>query len=126
MIRIHLSQDEAQRLEQEFRRAKDLTFRDRLPIIRLAHPGRKHRDIAAALGLAPRTIPRWLNAYLEHGLDGLRPRKAPGQPAKIPGGLADEVKRWVIEGPARQGLDRANWTHEELADHLLKVKGIRT
>ena len=33
---------------------------------------------------------------------------------------------WVIEGPAQQGLDRANWTHEELADHLLKTKGIAT
>jgi transposase len=40
--------------------------------------------------------------------------------------MADEIKRWVIEAPARQGLDRANWTHEELADHLLKTKGIKT
>ena len=32
----------------------------------------------------------------------------------------------MIDGPAEQGLDRANWTHEELADHLLKTKGIRT
>ena len=30
------------------------------------------------------------------------------------------------EGPAEHGLDRANWTHEELADHLKRVKGIRT
>src|SRR4029453_1982802 len=57
--------------------------------------------------------------------DGLRPRKPKGAPAKIPDSLADEVKRWVIEGPAKQGLDRANWTHEELAGHLLKAKGIR-
>lgn len=28
--------------------------------------------------------------------------------------------------PAGQGLDRANWTHEELAGHLLKAKRIRT
>ena len=40
--------------------------------------------------------------------------------------MADELKRWVIEGPAGQGLDRANWTHEELADHLRKTRGIRT
>jgi len=32
----------------------------------------------------------------------------------------------VIGGPAAQGLDRANWTHAELADYLLKAKGIRT
>ena len=32
----------------------------------------------------------------------------------------------MIDGPAKQGLDRANWTHAELADHLLKTHGIRT
>ena len=69
------------------------------------------------LGIHRRTVQRWLNAYLEQGLDGLRPRKAKGAPAKIPDRLADEVRRWVIEGPAEQGLDRANWTHAELADH---------
>ena len=30
----------------------------------------------------------------------------------------------MIEGPAGQGLDRANWTHAELADHLRKTRGI--
>ncbi len=40
--------------------------------------------------------------------------------------MADEVKRWVIGGPAGQGLDRANWPHEELADHLKKTHGIET
>ncbi len=32
----------------------------------------------------------------------------------------------MVDGPSKQGLDRANWTHEQLADHLLKTKGIRT
>jgi transposase len=36
------------------------------------------------------------------------------------------VRRWVIDGPAKQGLDRANWTHEELADHLRKTRGLQT
>src|SRR4051794_41242160 len=53
------------------------------------------------------------------------PRKAKGATPRVPAALADEVRRWVIEGPARQGLDRANWTYAELADHLLKAKGIR-
>jgi transposase len=29
-------------------------------------------------------------------------------------------------GVVSGGLDRANWTREELADHLKKTKGIRT
>jgi transposase len=126
VIRIRLPHDEAQRLEQAFRQATDPKFRDRLQIIRLASRDRPHAQIAQDLAISPRTVQRWLNAYLDQGLHGLRLRKAPGAPAKIPATLADEVRRWVIEGPAQQGLDRAGWTHEELADHLFKTKGIKT
>lgn len=126
MIRVHLPGDEADRLDREFRGAADRKFRDRLQIVLMAHRGRPHQDIAADLGVTPRTVQRRLNAYLTDGLGGLRPKKARGQPAGIPASLADEVKRWVIEGPARQGVDRANWTHEEIADHLLKTHGVRT
>lgn len=124
MIRIHLPEAEAQRLEHAFRLATDRKTRDRLQIIRLAHRGRKHQDIAADLGITPRTVQRWLNAYLDRGLDGLQPRKAKGRPSKIPAHLGEEVRRWVIEGPVQHGLDRANWTHAELADHLKKTHGV--
>jgi transposase len=126
VIRIHLPDDEAQRLERAFRDATDPKFRDRIQIVRLANRDRPHQHIAHDLAITPRTVQRWLNAYLDLGLDGLRPRKAKGAPAKIPAALADELRRWVIDGPAAQGLDRAGWTHEELADHLFKTKGIQT
>src|SRR5262245_53395841 len=115
MIRIHWPQAELEQLEQLFRATPDRKFRDRLPIVLLAHPGRKHQDIAADLAIHRRSVQRWLNAYLERGLDGLRPRSPKGAPGKLPAALADEIKRWVIDGPAKQGLDRANWTHAELA-----------
>jgi transposase len=124
VIRIQLTDDDAQRLEQAFRQATDRKLLDRLQIVRLAHRGRKHQDIAADLGISTRTVQRWLNAYLGRGLDGLEPRKAKGRAPAIPGRLAEEVRRWVIGGPAVQGLDRANWTHAELADHLRKTHGI--
>jgi transposase len=124
VIRIHLSDREASRLEQVFLQTTDRKLHDRLQIIRLAHRGRPHQDIAADLGITPRTVQRWLNAYLERGLDGLKPRKAKGREPAIPAHLAGEIRRRVIEGPAEQGLDRANWTHAELADHLKKTHGI--
>jgi transposase len=125
MIRVHLPDDTVRQLEQVFRGATDRRLRDRVQIVLRAHRGRPHGQIAADLGISRRTVPRWLNAYLETGLDGLTPQKAKGAAAEVPADLADEVKRWVIEGPARQGLGRANWTYAGLADHPLEAKGVR-
>ncbi len=126
MIRVQLPATEAERLDALFRSTDDLTFRVRLQIVLMAHRGRARQDIATDLGVHRKTVTRWINAYCADGLDGLRPKKAKGTPGHIPKALADVVKKWVIEGPAKQGLDRANWTHEELAEHLRKTKGIRT
>jgi transposase len=126
VIRVELPQTDADSLDDLFRSTTDRKLRDRLQIVLMAHRGRPRQDIAADLGVNRRTVTRWVNAYCDAGLDGLRPKTAKGIPGKIPASLADEVRGWVIGGPAGQGLDRANWTHEELADHLLKTHGIRT
>ena len=34
------------------------------------------------------------------------------------------IQGWVIDGPQSCGLDRANWTYEELATHLYQTTGI--
>jgi transposase len=125
MIRIQLSEPDARSLEDEYRRCKDAAYRDRLQIVRLAARDRPRQQIADDLGITTRTVQRWLNRYLEHGLAGLLPRKAKGAEAKVPADLGEEVRRWVIEGPVAQGLDRANWTHAELAEHLYRTHGIR-
>jgi transposase len=126
MIRLQLPQAEANRLEGLFRSAQDRKLRGRLQIVLMAHKGRAHQDIAADLGIHRIGVTRWLNAYCDGGLEALAPRRPKGKAASIPDGLADEIKAWVIGGPASCGLDRANWTHEELADHLFKTKGIKT
>jgi transposase len=126
MIRVQLPPAEADRLEELFRSTQDRKLRDRLQIVLMAHRGRPRQDIASDLGIHRIGVTRWLNAYCERGLDGLLPRKARGGTPGIPASMSDEIKRWVIEGPAGQGLGRANWTHAELADHLFKTRGIKT
>jgi transposase len=90
----------------------------------LAQRGRPHQAIAEDLGISPRSVQRWLNAYLERGLEGLQPRQAPGARPKLTADLALVSQQWAQDGPVKQGLDRANWTYAELADHLYKTRGI--
>jgi transposase len=125
LIRIQLSAPQLTSLEHTFRATPDRKLRDRTQIVLLAHRGRPRQDIATDLGVTPRTVQRWLNAYLDRGLDGLRPRKAPGAAPKLTPDLGPVLRQWVIDGPVKQGLDRANWTYAELADHLYKTRGIR-
>jgi hypothetical protein len=47
-----------------------------------------------------------------------------GRPRRIPETLAPTIQGWVQEGPQGCGLDRANWTYEELATHLYRTTGI--
>ena len=125
MIRIHLSDQDARLIEDEYRQAKDAAYRDRRQIVLMAHRGRPHPQIAADTGPSQRSVQRWLNAYLDGGLDRLRPRKAKGATPKLTEDLAPTLRQWVIDGPAKQGLDRANWTYEELAEHLYQKQAIR-
>ena len=126
MLIIQLSETERLGLEQEFRSTNDRQDRDRLQIVLLAHQGRQRKAIAADLCVHRRTVLRWLRAYLEGGRQGLLPRQAPGSPGNIPAELTEEIRRWVMDGPVGQGLDRANWTYEELAHHLYRTHGIST
>src|SRR5262249_58078786 len=111
MIRIQLPPAEAQRLEELFRTTEDRRLRDRLQIVLLAHKGRPRQQIAADLAIHRRSVTRWLNAYCDGGLQALAPRRPKGRAASIPEGLADEVKAWVIGGPARPGPAPAHPAH---------------
>jgi len=125
MIRIKLPEDEVESLEQVLRTTADAKLRHRAQIVLMAHRGRRRPEIAADTGTTQRSVQRWLNAYLDGGLDRLRPRKAKGAVPRLTDDLAPTLRQWVLDGPAKQGLDRANWTYAELAEHLFQTKGIR-
>jgi transposase len=125
MIRVQLPADEVDALESLLRATPDAKLRHRVQIVLMAHRGRPHGQIAQDLACSRSSVQRWLNAYLEAGVDGLRPRKARGAKPRLTDDLAPLLKQWVLDGPAACGLDRANWTFAELADHLAAVRGVR-
>ena len=88
MIRIRLSDQDARRLEHEYRQTGDTVHRDRPQIVRLARRDRPHQEIAADLGITPRTIPRWLNRFTEPGPIGMMAAFIGYRVAGMPGALA--------------------------------------
>lgn len=79
MIHIRLSAPQLTSLEHALRTTSDRKFRDRTQIVLLAHRDRPHKDSAADLGITTRTVQRWLNAYTNRGLNGLRPGRPRGR-----------------------------------------------
>lgn len=124
MRRIRLTATEQTQLEQLFKTTDDRRLRDRCQAVLMAHRGRKRTTIAQDLGVHRTTVRLWLKQYQEQGLAGLQIHWAPGQPGRIPETWAATLQAWVQEGPQGCGLDRANWTYEELATHLYRTTGI--
>jgi transposase len=125
MDHIVLTPDEEHGLEQTFKTTLDRRLRDRCQAVLMAARGRARHQIARDLGVHRTTLRLWLQGYRERGLQGLKIQWAPGQPRRIPAQLAPTLIEWVKGGPASCGLQRANWTHAELAEYLYQRMGIR-
>jgi transposase len=124
MRRIRLTATEQAQLEHTFKATSDRRLRDRCQAVLMASRGRRRRAIAQDLGVQRTTIRRWLTQYCEWGFAGLQIQWAPGKPGRIPETLASSIQGWVKGGPQGCGLDRANWTYEELAVYLYQATGI--
>jgi transposase len=124
MIKLRLNTQECRQLEDLFKVTPDRRLRARCQAVLMAARGRRHRHMAEDLGVSVRTLQRWLNTYHARGLAGLQIRWASGRAAKIPEAWAPEILTWIQAGPAGCGLDRANWTYEELAMYLYRTKGL--
>ena len=126
MQRIRLTTEEQGQLEHLFKTTTDRRLRDRYQAVLMASRSRKRKTIAQDLGVHRTTVRLWLKQYQAQGLAGLQIHWAPGQPGRLPQTLAPTIQAWVKDGPQSCGLDRANWTYEELATHLYRPQGSRS
>jgi len=124
MRRIGLTTTDHAHLEHLFKTTPDRRFRDRCQAVLMRSRGRKRTAIAQDLGVHRTTVRLWLKQYQERGVPGLQIHWAPGQTGRIPETLAPTIQAWVKGGPQSCGLDRANWTYEELATYLYQTTGI--
>jgi len=124
MRQIRLTTVEPAQLAYTFKTTSDRRLRERGQAVLMASRGRKRQALAQALGGHRTPVRRWLQQYHHHGLAGLTIQWAPGQARRIPATFAPTIQDWVKGGPQGCGLDRANWTYEELAVYLYQTTGI--
>ena len=124
MQRIRLPAAEQEQLAHTFKTTSDRRLRARCQAVLMASRGRKRQTIAQDVGVHRTTVRRWLTHYHAQGVEGLQIHWAPGQPRRIPETLVSTIQAWVKAGPMGCGLDRANWTYEELATYVYQATGI--
>jgi transposase len=124
MLHIQLTPEQETELIQITKDSPDRHFRQRAQAVLMAARHRPREHTAQDLDVSPRSVQRWLNAFLHGGLLQLKPQWGPGRAPLIPQERASQIIQWVKQGPSGCGLNRANWTYFELADHLRKTTGI--
>jgi putative transposase len=72
--------------------------RDRLRAVALALEGHETLAIAERLGRSRAFVQRWVYAYRDHGLGGIRARKAPGRTPFLTGEEAERFRDRVTRG----------------------------
>lgn len=88
----------------------DLDTWRRARAIRRYIDGRKVTAIMAEIDVGRSTINTWLRWYETAGVDGLKPRKAPGAAPKLDAAQREELTRIIEGGPLDAGFTSGVWT----------------
>jgi transposase len=76
-------------------------------------------EVAEFLGVAPRSVRRWVAAYRQEGEGGLAARPAAGRPPKLTHAQEKVIRRWLADKPTEHGFPTDLWTGPRLA-HMIR------
>jgi transposase len=97
---------------------------ERAGIVWLASQGTHVPAIATELGLAEKTVRRWVVRFNDRGLAGLVDAPRSGRPPTYTPEEASAVIAAVLTKPVDLDLPFANWTLDRLVAYLSEHKGI--
>ncbi len=117
MIRVHLSSEQRQRLEQA-RRTRLSNLTERGLAVLLSDRGQSVPVIAQSIGRHEHTIRSWLKAYLEGGIDGLRNTPPPGRTNRKEHQALTLLQPVLVKHPSEHGYLEAGWSTHLLVDYL--------
>ena len=93
----------------------ELERRRRLAVRRV-RSGYTQQGVAEFLGIHPRTVQRWMQAYRQDGLRGLKAKPVPGRPPTLSLRQELAVLRWFRKSPREFGFPTELWTGARVSE----------
>jgi transposase len=87
----------------------ELERRRRLAVARV-RSDYTQQEVADFFGVRPRSVQRWMRAYREHGMAGLKAKPPPGRPPKLSIAQERQVLRWFRRSPREFGFPTELWS----------------
>jgi transposase len=100
------------------RTALELENRRRLAVDRV-NAGYSQTEVAEFLGVAVRSVRRWIQAYRQGGAVALAATPRPGRPTKLAPEQTNTVLGWFRQSPTDFGFTTQLWTARRVA-HLIR------
>jgi len=94
-------------------------------IILMSAVGRSKASISKDLGCCTDTVARVRRLYREGGIKALHPIKPPGRPSRASLEYINQMRQAIQTNPLTLGYGFSTWSSARLAEHLVRVTGIR-
>src|SRR3954449_2753214 len=115
-LRVQLDQEQQRIVNEERASHPNPRIRERMLALWLLHNGLKRQDAATIVGVSRATVQRYVAAFRDGGLDGLR-RWDPNRPVSEMAAYRDLIRESFEERPAR--------TVAEVGERIFQLTGLR-
>lgn len=115
------AREQEQRIDEELKSTPDKKWYQRLLIISLSAKKYAVKKLSRIFGLSPFTIRRYIHAYNQGGIEGLKPGKSPGRRSKIAHWTREDWDCVLEQTPnqySKLETDSRQWTLERLVQYL--------
>jgi transposase len=124
---IHVSTNDALKLERILREGRgEARLYRRARMVLLAASGTSIAEVARTMGTNRARVGHWLKQFKAEGIAGLSDLSRSGRPVQITALERHQVVAAACAKPSTFGLDRTLWSHEALAEALMKSGRVRS
>ena len=122
--RFCLDRSERKKIEERRRKERDARLANRLSALLWLADGQTREQVAALLGVDPKTIKNWFKLYLRGGLEALCVLKYKGDRGELSSQQAHELKKEVELGHFRCAAQAQKWI-EDTFKITYTINGVR-